>query len=114
MGTRRFSTVKEVQDCGVCLQSVFWDNRSVLLVDMTLQGATINAAACCEITTRLRTVVKRKRLGLLRKGVLSHSNGRLYSAMGIHEIYNVFGERKWSILCLAVIWRLASTVSFHR
>jgi hypothetical protein len=51
------------------MATVFWDVHGVLLVDFTPPGSTINAAAYQETVKRLKEAIRRKRPGLLAKGL---------------------------------------------
>jgi len=48
--TKKFKTSISVKKIMV---SVFWDRKGILLVDFMPPGITINAAAYCDILTRL-------------------------------------------------------------
>ncbi|GFN86514.1 histone-lysine N-methyltransferase SETMAR [Plakobranchus ocellatus] len=68
------------------MATVFWDAKGVILLDILPQGQCINAARYCSTLDRLKEAIRRKRPGLLRRGVIStimrpliqqtlHSNG---------------------------------------
>jgi hypothetical protein len=61
------------------MATVFWDVHGVLLVDFTPPGSTINAAAYQETIKRLKEAIRRKRPGLLTKGLGSSSFARQFS-----------------------------------
>jgi hypothetical protein len=76
--------------------TVFWDHKGVLLVEFTEKGPTINAASYCGTLERLKTVIKRKRPGLLTKGVLIlHDDARPHVATAIQEFLQRF---RWTVL----------------
>jgi hypothetical protein len=88
-----------VESAREVMTTVCWDNEGVLLLDVMQQGTTMNAGTYYATMTRLRTVVKRKCPGLIRKDVLLlHGNGRLYSGMGTLQLCSVSGGRNRSIL----------------
>ena len=78
------------------MASVFWDRKGILLIDFMPPGSTINAAAYCATTTRLRRVIQNKRRGMLSRGVcLPHDNARPHFA----DVTTVLLEKfKWDIL----------------
>ncbi|GBM56009.1 hypothetical protein AVEN_45151-1 [Araneus ventricosus] len=49
--------------------TVFWDAKGVILIDFFTSG-TINAARYCDTLTKLMSAIRRKRPGLLSRGVL--------------------------------------------
>jgi [histone H3]-lysine36 N-dimethyltransferase SETMAR len=57
---------------GKVMLSVFWDARGVILVDFLQKGATITGAYYANLISKLRDLIKEKRRGKLRKGVLLH------------------------------------------
>ncbi|UYV64976.1 hypothetical protein LAZ67_3002629 [Cordylochernes scorpioides] len=60
---------------------VFWYCKGVLLVDYLPPNTTVNAGRYCEVLTKLRAAIKRKRPGLLsRKVLLVHDNARPHAA----------------------------------
>ena len=63
--TNKFKTSISVKK----MASVFWDRKSILVVDVMPPGATINAAAHCDTLTRLRRAVQNKRRGMMSRGV---------------------------------------------
>ncbi|UYV65492.1 hypothetical protein LAZ67_3004512 [Cordylochernes scorpioides] len=66
---------------GKVMAIVFWDCKGVLLVDYLPPNTTVNAARYCEVLTKLRSAIKRKRPGLLsRKVLLIHDNTRPHAA----------------------------------
>jgi hypothetical protein len=70
---------KTVQSPGKVMANVFWDVYGILLVDFTPPGSTTNTAAYQETLKRLKEAVRRKRPGLLTKGLgvlLFHDNAR--------------------------------------
>jgi transposase len=67
--------------------TVFWDRRSVLLLDFMTQGKTINADVYCEPVSKLRRAIHNKRRGLLSSGVLLfHDNTRPHTAARTRQL----------------------------
>ncbi|GFO17893.1 histone-lysine N-methyltransferase SETMAR [Plakobranchus ocellatus] len=63
------------------MATVFWDAKGVILLDILPQGQCINAARYCSTLDRLKEAIRRKRPGLLRRGVvLQHDNATTHSA----------------------------------
>ncbi|GFO33804.1 histone-lysine N-methyltransferase SETMAR [Plakobranchus ocellatus] len=63
------------------MATVFWDAKGVILLDILPQGQCINAAQYCSTLDRLKEAIRRKRPGLLRRGVvLQHDNATPHSA----------------------------------
>ncbi|GFR75991.1 histone-lysine N-methyltransferase SETMAR [Elysia marginata] len=63
------------------MATVFWDAKSVIRLDILPQGRCLNAAQYCSTLDRLRDAFRRKRPGLLRRGVvLQHDNSTPRSA----------------------------------
>ncbi|GFS12226.1 histone-lysine N-methyltransferase SETMAR [Elysia marginata] len=57
------------------MATVYGDAKGVILIDILPQGQCINAAQYCNTLDRLRYAIRRKRPGLLRRGVvLPHDN----------------------------------------
>ncbi|UYV72930.1 hypothetical protein LAZ67_10001205, partial [Cordylochernes scorpioides] len=80
---------------GKVMAIVFWDCKSVLLVNYLPPNTTVNAARYCEVLTKLRAAIKRKRPGLLsRKVLLVHDNARPHTARTTHTLLENF---KWEI-----------------
>ncbi|GFR98714.1 histone-lysine N-methyltransferase SETMAR [Elysia marginata] len=52
------------------MATVFWDAKGVILLDIWPHGQGINAAQYCSTLDRLRGAIRRKRLELLRRGVV--------------------------------------------
>jgi histone-lysine N-methyltransferase SETMAR len=89
--------LKIVQSPGKVTATVFWEVHGVLLVDFTPPGST-NADAYQETLKRLKEVIRRKRPGLLTKGLgvlLLHDNSRPHSAAATVNLWNSWG---WEIL----------------
>jgi histone-lysine N-methyltransferase SETMAR len=60
------------------------------------KGTTINAASYCATLERLKTAIKRKRPGLLTKGVsILHDNARPHVATATQELLQRF---RWTVL----------------
>jgi hypothetical protein len=82
---------KTVQSPGKVMATVLWDVHGVLLVDFTLPGSTINAAAYQEIPNRLKEAIRCKIPGLLTKGLgvfLLHDNALQHSAAATVNLLN--------------------------
>ncbi|UYV65006.1 hypothetical protein LAZ67_3002786 [Cordylochernes scorpioides] len=80
---------------GKVMAIVFWDCKGVLLVYYLPPNTTVNAARFCEVLTKLRAAVKRKRPGLLsRKVLLVHDNARPHAARTTQTLLENF---KWKI-----------------
>ncbi|GFN88469.1 histone-lysine N-methyltransferase SETMAR [Plakobranchus ocellatus] len=63
------------------MATVFWDAKGVILRDILPQGQCINTARYCSTLDRLKEAIRRKRPGLLRRGVvLQHDNATAHSA----------------------------------
>ncbi|GFO34032.1 histone-lysine N-methyltransferase SETMAR [Plakobranchus ocellatus] len=68
------------------------DLKGVILLDILPQGQCINAARYCSTLDRLKEAIRRKRPGLLRRGVmLQHDNATPHSA-------NLTQHYSWEIL----------------
>ncbi|UYV67662.1 hypothetical protein LAZ67_5001511 [Cordylochernes scorpioides] len=80
---------------GKVMAIVFWDCKGVLLVDYLPPNTTVNTARYCEVLTKLRAAIKRKRPGLLsRKVLLVHDNARPHAARTTQTLLENF---KWKI-----------------
>jgi hypothetical protein len=85
-GSPRTKKFKMVKSAGKLIATVFWDHKGVLLVEFMEKGTTINAASYCATLERLKTAIKRKRPGLLTKGVsILHDNARPHVATATQE-----------------------------
>ncbi|GFR82264.1 histone-lysine N-methyltransferase SETMAR [Elysia marginata] len=63
------------------MATVFWDAKGVIILDILPQGQCINAVLCCNPLDCLRNSIRRKKPGLLRRGiVLQHNNVTPHSA----------------------------------
>ncbi|XP_035228987.1 histone-lysine N-methyltransferase SETMAR-like, partial [Stegodyphus dumicola] len=59
------------------MATVFWNTTGVILIEYLEHGHTIKADRYCATLTKLRKAIRRKRLGLLSKGViLLHDNAK--------------------------------------
>jgi len=75
---------------------VFWDCQGVLLTDFQQRGHTVTSASYCTILTKLRAAIRRKRPGLLTKGVLLlHDNARPHS---VNQTKATLRSLKWEVL----------------
>ncbi|GFO31517.1 histone-lysine N-methyltransferase SETMAR [Plakobranchus ocellatus] len=78
------------------MTTVFWDAKGVILLDILPQGQYINAARYCSTLDRLKEAIRRKRPGLLRRGVvLQHDNATPHSANLTQQWLQRYG---WEIL----------------
>ena len=74
------------------MATVFWDCEGVLLVEFLPRGETVNAESYCEVLSKLRVRIKRKRPGLLSQNVfLFHDNARPHSAAHTQNLPQKFG-----------------------
>jgi hypothetical protein len=63
------------------MAALFWDRKGSLLVNILPRGATINAAAYCEMLKKLCRAIQNKRRGMLMRGVcLLHNNACPHTA----------------------------------
>jgi histone-lysine N-methyltransferase SETMAR len=87
---------KTTQSAKKIMATVFWDHKGVRLVDFLTQGDTVNADRYCDTLSRLREAIRRKRPGLLRRGVvLLHDNARPHTANRTREFLQRYN---WEIL----------------
>ncbi|GFO03923.1 transposase [Plakobranchus ocellatus] len=78
------------------MATVFWDAKGLILLDILPQGQCINAARYCSTLDRLKEAIRRKRPGLLRRGVvLQHDNATPHSANLTQQWLQRYG---WEIL----------------
>ncbi|GFS13651.1 histone-lysine N-methyltransferase SETMAR [Elysia marginata] len=56
------------------MATVFWDAKGVILLNILQLGQCINAAQYCSTLDRLRDAIRRKRPGLLRRGIVLKHN----------------------------------------
>ncbi|UYV81448.1 hypothetical protein LAZ67_20001231 [Cordylochernes scorpioides] len=78
---------------GKVIAIVFWDCKGVLLVDYLPPNTTVNAVRYCEVLTKFRAAIKRKRPGpLSRKVLLVHHNARPHAARTTQTLLENF---KW-------------------
>ncbi|GFN96862.1 EF-hand calcium-binding domain-containing protein 6 [Plakobranchus ocellatus] len=78
------------------MATVFWDAKGVILLDILPQVQCINAARYCSTLDRLKEAIRRKRPGLLRRGVvLQHDNATPHSANLTQQWRQRYG---WEIL----------------
>ncbi|GFR62237.1 histone-lysine N-methyltransferase SETMAR [Elysia marginata] len=76
--TKKFKVQKSAAKV---VATVFWDAKDVILLDLLPQDQCINAAQYCSTLDRLGDAIRRKRPGLLRRGVvLQHDNATPHSA----------------------------------
>ncbi|GFO03250.1 histone-lysine N-methyltransferase SETMAR [Plakobranchus ocellatus] len=78
------------------MATVFWDAKGVILLDILPQGQCISTARYCSTLDRLKEAIRRKRPGLLRRGVvLQHDNATPHSANLTQQWLQRYG---WEIL----------------
>ncbi|GFN91374.1 histone-lysine N-methyltransferase SETMAR [Plakobranchus ocellatus] len=78
------------------MATLFWDAKGVILLDILPQGQCINAARYCSTLDCLKEAIRRKRPGLLRRGVvLQHDNATPHSANLTQQWLQRYG---WEIL----------------
>jgi hypothetical protein len=75
--------------------TVFWDCQGVLLTEFQQRGHTVTPASYCMILTKLHAAIRRKRPGLLTKGVLLMHSGCPQSANQTTATLRSF---KWEVL----------------
>lgn len=76
--TKKFKVQRSAAEV---MATVFWEAKSVTLLEILPQGQCINAAQYSSTQDRLRDAIPRKRPGLLRRGaVLQHDNATPPSA----------------------------------
>ncbi|GFO41538.1 histone-lysine N-methyltransferase SETMAR [Plakobranchus ocellatus] len=91
--TKKFKVQRSVAKV---MATVFWDAKGVILLDILPQGQCINAARYCSTLDRLKEAIRRKRPGLLRRGVvLQHDNATPHSANLTQQWLQRYG---WEIL----------------
>jgi histone-lysine N-methyltransferase SETMAR len=61
---------KAVPSAGKVMASIFWDSKGILMIDYLEKGNTINGEYYANELRQLRDILKIKRRGKLRKGVL--------------------------------------------
>ena len=67
---------------GKVMLSVFWDQDGVILTDYLQKGHTITGQYYSNLLLKLRDEIKRKRRGMLRKGILLlHDNAPAHSSL---------------------------------
>ncbi|GFS20046.1 histone-lysine N-methyltransferase SETMAR [Elysia marginata] len=75
------SPVTKPRSAAKVMAIMFWDAKALILLDILPQVQCINAAQYCITVDRLRNAIRRKKLGLLRRGVvLQHDNATFTSA----------------------------------
>ncbi|GFR60210.1 histone-lysine N-methyltransferase SETMAR [Elysia marginata] len=88
-------TFKVQRSAAKVMATVFWDAKGVIL-DISPQGQCTNATQYCSTLTSLRDAIRRKRPGLLRRGVvLQDDNEITHSANLTQQWLQRYG---WEIL----------------
>lgn len=78
------------------MATIFWDCAGVLLVRFHAYGQPINAARYCETLDQLRQSIRKKRPGMISRGVvLLHDNATPHTATATREWLNRY---KWETL----------------
>jgi histone-lysine N-methyltransferase SETMAR len=91
--TKKF---KVTPSAGKIMLTVFWDSQGVLLAHFQERGENVNAVSYCEVLFMLHAAIRRKRPGLLSRGVLLlHDNARPHTARLSQERIAAFG---WQLL----------------
>jgi histone-lysine N-methyltransferase SETMAR len=87
---------KVTPSAGKVMLTVFWDSQGVLLARFQKKGDNVNAASYCEVLLMLRDAIRKKRPGLLTRGVLLlHDNARPHTARLTRERIDQLG---WKLL----------------
>ncbi|GFO04732.1 histone-lysine N-methyltransferase SETMAR [Plakobranchus ocellatus] len=87
-----------------------WDAKGVILLDILPQGQCINAARYCSTLGRLKEAIRRKRPGLLRRGVvLQHDNATPHSANLTQQWLQRYGWKFFLILPTVQTWHLLTS-----
>ena len=60
------------KSAGKVMLSVFWDIKGVIMTDFLEKGCTINGQYYSRLLRKLRVEIKKKRRGMLKRGVLFH------------------------------------------
>jgi len=87
---------KVVHSASKVMATIFWDKKGILLVDYLTKGETINADRYCQVLKNLRDAIRKKRRGMLSKGILLlHDNARPHAARKTVELLQKFN---WDII----------------
>lgn len=65
---------KSSPSAGKVMATVFWDSKGILMTDYLDKGFTINGQYYASLLSQLKTAIKSKRPGKLKKGVLFHQD----------------------------------------
>jgi histone-lysine N-methyltransferase SETMAR len=88
--------LKITQSSKKIMATAFLDHLGVLLVGFLTQGDTVNSDLYCDTMSRLREAIRRKRPGLLRRGVvLLRDNARPHTANRTREMSRRYN---WEVL----------------
>lgn len=91
--TKKF---KVVPSAGKVMLTVFWDSQGVLLAHFQNKNENVTAESYCRVLLLLRDAIRRKRPGLLTRGILlHHDNARPHSA---HLTQARIAELGWELL----------------
>ena len=87
---------KVTPSAGKVMLTVFWVCRGVLLTEFQQRDHTVTSASYCTILTKLRAAIRRKRPGVLTKGMLLlHENARPDS---VNQTTATLRSCKWEVL----------------
>lgn len=87
---------KVTPSAGKVMLTVFWDHQGVLLTNFQKKDDRVNSLSYCKLLVKLRSTIRRKRPGLLTRGViLLHDNARPHTALLTREKIQKFG---WELL----------------
>ena len=63
------------------METVFWDRRGLLLVELLERNATVSTERYCNTLTNLKRAIQNKQRSMLSSGVIFlHDNARLHTA----------------------------------
>ena len=87
---------KVTPSAGKIMLTAFWECQGALLTEFQQRDHTVTSASYCTILRKRRAAIRRKRPGLLTKGMLLlHDNARPHSANQTTETLRSF---KWEVL----------------
>jgi histone-lysine N-methyltransferase SETMAR len=76
--------------------TVFWDRKSVLIVEFFFQGSTINTGVYCDTLKKVRHAIQNKRHGMLSRGiVMLHDNARPHTAATTQGFIATFSREQF-------------------
>ncbi|GBM21097.1 Mariner Mos1 transposase [Araneus ventricosus] len=87
---------KHPSAAGKVMLTVCWDCKGAILAEFRKRGETVNTQSYYDLLFKLRTAIRRKRPGLLHRGVLlHHDNAKPHTADLTRDTIANFG---WSVL----------------